>query len=274
MELKADFKKCGYREIITFLQALRRNGVGEATLASRKSAISGWYKWLKRIKVVRENPCDLVESIKRSHKLPQFFTEEEFGKLLAAARTHHDRERNIALLEFVYASGARRAEVANLDVTDIFGGPNAYAKIRMGKGKVDRLVLLSDRFFKAWEAYLPIRKRHTLRWERPTETAAFVNRRTGKRMDGQSIYYTVKKLCKLAGIRALYPHAIRHSTATHMLNHGADLMDIKEQLGHSSLATTQVYLHVALERRREQYRKSHPAAGPEEASGPSCPATS
>jgi site-specific recombinase XerD len=165
------------------------------------------------------------------------------------------------MLEFIYASMARRNEVADLDVTDLFLTGEPYATIRNGKGNRDRLVLLGARFVKAWTEYLPVRQREILRWENPKEQAAFVNRRTGRRADGQSVYWTVKKLCKLAGIRELYPHAIRHSGATHMLNRGADLMDLKEQLGHSSLATTQVYLHVALERRRAQYQKSHPAAG-------------
>lgn len=166
----------------------------------------------------------------------------------------------MALLEFIYASGARKNEVASLNIADLVIGKQPYAKIVMGKGRQDRLVLLGDKFVKAWVEYLPVRQRHILRWENPKEQAAFVNQRTGRRADGQSIYWTVKKLCRLAGIRSLYPHAIRHSCATHMLNHGADLMDIKEQLGHSSLATTQVYLHVALERRRAQYQKSHPSA--------------
>jgi len=269
IESGVDFRQVGYKDLVTFLQSLRLQGLSEATLQLRLSAVASWYRWLKRIRLVTENPCDMAPAIKVPEPLPEFFTEEEFGKLLGAAKTYpQNTERNLAILEFIYASGCRRGEVAALDAELIFLGAEPFVTVKMGKGRRDRLVLVGERFVQAWTAYLPVRARTLAKWERPQEKAAFVTVE-GKRMSDAAIYDVVRQLCRHAGVRVLYPHALRHSSATHMLNHGADLMDIKEQLGHISLSTTQKYLHVALERRRSQYRKSHPAAGPDASSSPS-----
>lgn len=262
-----DFRATEYKDIITFLQALRLKGNKDISVRSRLSAVSAWYKWLKRVKVVKENPCELVPSIKIDRSLPQFFSEGEMMKLREAAKTYsRDVERNTALLEFVYASACRRGEVSRLNVQDLDLGDSSSARIRMTKGRRERLVILdAPSFISAWKAYAPIRAKLLSRWERPQEPAAFVTK-YGKRMGGGGIRDVIKALCCHAGVRVLYPHAIRHSAATHMLNNGDDLENIREQLGHVSLSTTQVYLHVALDRRRAQYRKSHPAAA-----GPSSP---
>ena len=219
--------------------------------------------------MVKDNPCEMVDSIHVPQSIPEFFTEEEFGKLLSGTKVYpRNTERNVAMLEFIYASGCRRAEVSGMDV-DLIWKSESCAKVKMGKGRADRLVLLGERFFQAWEGYSAVRARTLARWERPQEKAAFVTKE-GKRIDPETIYYTIKRLCRFAGVRELYPHAIRHSAATHMLNNGDDLENIREQLGHISLSTTQVYLHVALERRRKMYLKSHPGASP----SPSPPSTS
>lgn len=255
-----DFKAVEYKDLITLLQGLRLQRLSDATVQTRLSAVSSWYKWMKRIRVVKENPCEMVGSIQVPDYNPEFFTQEEYDKLLEATKRYRkNTERNVALLEFIYASGCRRGEVAKLNLEDLFLGKEMFANVKMGKGRRDRLALLADRFALAWDAYLPVRARTLAKWERPQERAAFVTH-GGKRMSPETIYYTIKRLCGYAGVRELYPHAIRHTAATHMLNNGADLLDIKEQLGHRSLSTTQVYLHVALDRRRERYRRSHPAA--------------
>jgi integrase/recombinase XerC len=240
---------------------LRLKKLSEATLQSRLSAVSSWYKWLKRIRVVKDNPCEMVDSIHVPEYIPEFFTQEEFRKLLEAARTYPENtERNVALLEFIYASACRRGEVAQMDVEDLYlGADSMFAKVRQGKGRRDRMALVGGDFASAWGSYEPIRARILAKWERPQEKAAFVTV-SGRRMSPAAIYDVIRQLCRHAGVRVLYPHAIRHSAATHMLNNGDNLLNIKEQLGHRSLSTTQVYLHVALENRRAQYRKSHPGA--------------
>jgi site-specific recombinase XerD len=239
---------------------LRLKKLSEATLQSRLSAVSSWFKWLKRIRVVKDNPCEMVDSIHVPEYIPEFFTEEEVRKLLAAARTYpQNTERNVAIIEFIYASGCRRSEVAKMDVGDLFLGSDMFAKVSQGKGRRDRMALVGDDFAGSWKVYGPIRARTLARWERPQEKAAFVTV-NGRRMSPEAIYDVIRQLCRHAGVRVLYPHAIRHSAATHMLNNGDNLLNIKEQLGHRSLSTTQVYLHVALESRRAQYRKSHPGA--------------
>lgn len=260
LSISISFQEVGYAQLITFLQSLRLKGLSDATVRGRFSPISSWYSWLRRMRLIAENPCELVPSIRVPKKKPKFFSEEEMATLRRATLAYQQNtERNVALLEFVYATGCRRSEVSALDTGCLHLTGDPYALIK-GKGKEDRLAILdSPGFIKAWTAYLPVRARILSKWERPQEKAAFVTC-DGKRMDPETVYYTVKQLCKHAGVRELFPHAIRHSTATHMLNGGADLMDIKEQLGHVSLRTTEMYLHVSLARRRAQYRKSHPGA--------------
>jgi site-specific recombinase XerD len=263
-----DVRAIEYAHLIRFLQSLRLKGLSDGTIRGRFCAVSSYHGWLRRMKVTTQNPCELVPAIKVSRKKPKFFPEEEMLKLREKTLSYpQNRDRNVALLEFIYASGCRRSEVADLDISDLHLDGNPFAKIR-GKGLEERLAILeSPPFLNAWKSYLPIRARILAKWERPQEKAAFVTV-NGERMDPETVYYTVKQLCKNAGVRNLFPHAIRHSTATHMLNGGADLMDIKEQLGHESLRTTEMYLHVSLARRRAQYRKSHPAAGPDASSSP------
>lgn len=259
-EQGVDFRQVQYQHMITFLQKLRLAGMAESTLKARLSAVSSWYRWLKRVKVVSENPCELVPPIRVPEHNPEFFTQEEAARLLKAARTYPlNMERNVALLEFLYASGARRSETAALNVDDIFDGEIPFCRIRMGKGRKDRDVLLTPQFMKAWRTYSKVRTRILAKWERPLEKAAFVSRE-GRRLGGKGVYLTVTALCRHAGVRELYPHAVRHTAATHMLDGGDDLMDIKEQLGHKSLATTQIYLHVSMKRRWEKYRQAHPGA--------------
>lgn len=256
-----DFRQVKYKELISYLQTLRVSGKSEATISIRLSVVSSWYRWMMRMEIVARNPVDTVGPIKVHRPARKFYSEADAQRLLSAAETYpQNRERNIALLQFLYASGCRRSEVANLDMDDLsLNESYPHATVRHGKGNKDRIVILGDHFRAAWEAYLPIRARVLAKWERPQEKAAFVTC-TGKRLDPETIYYLLGKLCRHAQLKFLGPHAIRHSAATHMLNGGADLMDIKEQLGHNNLNTTQGYLHVAIGRRAKRYMQSHPNA--------------
>lgn len=225
--------------------------------------MSSWYRWLKRRRLVAENPCELVGSIKVPERLPVFYDESEMQALLAAVRIYPENtERNTALVEFLYATACREEELTNIDVGDIHVGPKPWALIRRGKGKRDRVVFLTAEAVAAWEAYQPVRARHMAAWESPREQAAFlaVKNRKLRRISPHGVYDMLSTLCGFAKVRDLGVHAVRHAAATHMLNAGMDLMTLKEILGHKCLTSTQIYLHVSTERMRAQYEKAHPRA--------------
>lgn len=262
-ERKTDFRKVGYSDLLRYIEAIRKGILKQSTLRQRLASVASWYRWLLRREIVQRNPCDLLGGFKVPRPSPKFYSEEQTAALLEAARTSPVMpERNLALIEFIYASGCRRSEASNLNAADLFLNDGAsYARIRNGKGGKDRMAILGDAFVEAWRAYEPIRAAILFKYGRPTEPAAFVTV-SGSRVHRDTIYYQFAELCKRAKVPVLGPHAMRHSTATHMLNNGADLMDIKEQLGHASLSTTQVYLHIAFERRLERYQRTHPNAKP------------
>jgi site-specific recombinase XerD len=200
-----------------------------------------------------DDPTTGIEPPKLPKRLPSVLKEDEVARLLRtpppAGRTDFQRLRDRAILETLYASGIRRAEVAGLNLADV---DIERRMMRVtGKGNKQRTVLINDAAADAMRLYLGHRPR-------TNDEAFFVGRR-GKRLGVRAIWEIVKTMEKLSGLSVhVSPHVMRHSFATHLLENGADLMTIKELLGHESLATTQIYTNVSVEHMRKTYDAAHP----------------
>jgi len=250
-----------------YLGELHKRGQARASAARKLSALRAFGRYLRREHVVDSEPAALAASPRREQKMPAHLTVEEMERLLAmpdGATPLGRRDR--AILELFYASGLRLSELVGLDLEDV----NCSARMVrvMGKGRKERLVpfnttardavlaWLKDRAVLAAAAPAPARAggRERIR------DAVFLNAR-GSRLTGRSVQRLVARYVAACSTRyGISPHALRHSFATHLLQHGADLRAIQELLGHVQLSTTQRYTHVNVAQLQEAYRRAHPRA--------------
>jgi len=224
-----------------------------AAIRRKLVAIRRFFRYLVVEGRREDDPTVGVDAPKLPRRLPVVLDEDEVARLIRApvpaGRTEFQRLRDRAILEVLYASGIRRAEVASLNVHDVDLKRRIMRVI--GKGNKQRTVLINVAAAEAMAGYLGHRPR-------TPDEAFFVGRR-GTRLGVRAIWEIVKTFEKLSGIRLhTSPHVLRHSFATHLLENGADIMTIKELLGHESLATTQIYTNVSVEHMRKTYDDAHP----------------
>lgn len=200
---------------------------------------------------LERNPFKLLPAPKREKILPKFLSVPETERLLeASAHSKHFAARDKALFELMYSSGLRRSEVTGLCVKDV-DFFNGIVKV-FGKGAKERLVPVTDAALEAIKTYLACRKNPQ------PDDALFLNK-NGKRLTGDGLAYIFKNTAISSHLaRKVTPHSLRHSFATHLLNNGCDLRSLQEMLGHKSLAATQVYTHVSLEKLKSVYNHAHP----------------
>jgi integrase/recombinase XerD len=237
-------------------QALLRKSYSSRSVARKIAALRSFYKFLVQEGIVGNFPLEEVKSPKRSLKLPHVLSTQEVEVLLEQPKGSRPLViRDKAILEVLYASGLRVSELVLLDTGDI---DLSEGHLRcFGKGFKERIVPIGDKAIEALELYL-VKSRPKL-VKKISEYALFLNIR-GTRISRQSCWKIVQKYAKAAGIRRIYPHALRHSFATHMLENGADLRTVQELLGHASISTTQIYTQVNRSYLWEVYMRSHPRA--------------
>ena len=262
--------------IRSFLGSLRKRDLARTTIARKLSATRVFFRFLHRTDQIPHNPARLVRAPKRSRKLPGYLSHVQADDLFVILRAHAEHDggflatRNRALMELLYSAGLRLAEVQALDLQGI---DLRSRQVRvLGKGRKERIVPFGGPAADAIESYLPERRRllsrnrnkSTAPTGSPTpadlEAPLFVSR-TGRRLSRRQIQRTVARtLEQVATGEGLSVHALRHSFATHLLDNGADLVAVKELLGHSSLSTTRIYTHTSTEKLRRVYRQAHPRA--------------
>ena len=244
-------------EMVTaYVETLRDIGAAEATLSRKVAAIRGLHRFLAIEEYVEADPTALLESPRRPKGLPKALSVDEVAALLAAPDTQRSLgNRDKALLEFLYATGARVSESVVLDQIDL-DLEDATALVT-GKGAKQRLVPLGHYAVDALRSYYPVRRGLIGKQQDPG--AVFVSVR-GKRLTRQAVWQVIKKIAAAADLdpARVSPHVLRHSAATHMVEGGADLRTIQELLGHANISTTQVYTRVSPQHLFEVYVASHP----------------
>lgn len=243
-------------DVSAYVRDLRLADLAPASIARKVSAVRGLHRFLVAEELAAADPTAMLESPRRAMSLPKALTVDDVFRLLEMPdRTAPLGIRDAALLEFLYASGARVSEAVDLDVIDV--DLEGRFAVVTGKGDRQRIVPMGRLAVEAIEAYLPVRL--DLRGGRPDVERLFLNSRGG-RLSRQAVWQIVRKQAKAAGLESdrVSPHVLRHSAATHMVEGGADLRSVQEMLGHASISTTQIYTRVSPQHLLEVYVSTHP----------------
>lgn len=244
-----------HSHIRTWIVAQMDQGQSPRSINRRLSCLKTYFKFLQKRDLIHKDPMKKVVSPKTGKRLPVFVQESQLNALFTTLALGKDYtgQMHRMLLEILYATGMRRSEVSNLKINDIDMGRMVFRV--QGKGSKDRLAPFARYLAELLETYLDVRKTS---FPGNTEPWLFLNRK-GQQLSSEGIYYIVHKhLSAVTTAEQRSPHVLRHSFATHLSNHGADLNAIKELLGHANLAATQIYMHNDIERLKKVYDQAHP----------------
>lgn len=234
-------------------------GLNAKTVNRKLSALRSFYKFLLMRKRVERDPIHNLQGPKKEKKLPSFVKESDMDRLLDGnffPDTFEGVRDRLILLTF-YSTGVRRAELVGLNVHDV-DIDQGLLKVT-GKRNKQRIIPFGKELRDALASYLA--QRDALDSVAADEKALFVEPKSGKRMAAEKVGARVKEYLSLVTtVKRRSPHTLRHSFATSMLNHNADLQSVKELLGHESLSTTEIYTHTTLEELKQMYNQAHPRA--------------
>jgi integrase/recombinase XerC len=238
-------------DIREFIVHLSSKKYSKSSVERKIGTLKSFFNYLKKEGILKVNPAENISFPKKDKKLPRFLEIDEINYFLDSIKGNNIEDiRDKAILETLYSTGIRVSELVNLNVQDI-DFQNSLVKV-LGKGGKERIVPIGSKALDSIKNYINNKKFNS--------EALFVNKK-GKRINVRTIRYILNKWIIRCGLsKHISPHSIRHSFATHLLNKGADLRSVQELLGHSNLATTQIYTHVTTERLKEVYSKSHPRA--------------
>ncbi len=247
-----------YREIRAYLAHLQKANYSRRTIARRLAAVRAFFSYLCKKGIVSQNPAKGVRTPKEGRRIPPFLREDEVVSLLECPSGDTPLElRDRAILETLYAAGLRVGELVGLNLDSI--DPSTGYVRAYGKGSKERIVPIGTKAVKALVEYLE-RGRPNLASKGRESRALFLNC-NGTRLSERAVQIMVNKYIDKASVdKKISPHALRHSFATHLLDHGADLRVVQELLGHASVSTTQLYTHMTRKRLRVVYDKAHPRA--------------
>jgi integrase/recombinase XerC len=244
-----------------WMASLHSEQKSKSSIARKLAALRTFFQFLVREGMLELNPAKLVSTPRLEKKLPKHLSVEEAVRFIESPDQETDLgKRDRAMLELMYATGVRVAELTTLNLPDVDYG-NKLVRVT-GKRRKQRIVPFGDPAGEALRNYLTVRDKFLFNApiSKRDEAALFLNYQ-GTRITTRSVGRMVEKYIRIcAGMHNISPHALRHSFATHLLDSGADLRDIQELLGHARLSTTQVYTHVSMEKLIEVYDKAHPKA--------------
>ncbi|GAB1483843.1 tyrosine recombinase XerC [Treponema sp.] len=247
------------KEVRLFVSRLSVEGVAASSVNRSLSALRGFHRYLLRFDFRKDDPTISSRNLKTSQKLPVFLWEDEMASLQRLPETSGILWplRDTALLLLMYSAGLRISETASLELS-AFDADLSSARV-IGKGDKERRIFFSEEAVQALAAYLPARLAR-IKAEK-TCKKLFISRR-GADLSVNGIRWIIAQYSDISTLnKNVYPHALRHSFATHLVNAGCDVRVVQELLGHESLSTTQRYAHVDMERLKNVYRRAHPHGG-------------
>ncbi len=245
-----------YDHLQSFLADLHDLGISSASQSRIISGIKSFFHFLKMESFIEEDPTFLLQTPRRGRKLPEVLTVEEIDSMIDSIDLDDPLgRRNRAIIETMYGCGLRVSELVDLQLSQLFL-EEGYITVR-GKGEKERVVPVSPLASRLVTEYVAT-DRGDVEPKPGDENTVFLNRR-GKRLTRQMVFIIIRDLAALAGIRkTISPHTLRHSFATHLLEGGANLRAIQQMLGHESIATTEIYLHLDRTALRAQILQHHP----------------
>ena len=241
--------------IRTWLASLKENKVSSKTINRKISSLKSFFKYQLRMKRISVSPVASIASLKISRRLPSFIDQKDLNTLMKNDffPTNFQGKTDFLIIEILYQTGIRRSELINLKERDI-DAYSATIKV-LGKGNKQRIIPINNHLIQLIETYISDKK---IEFPKLHQEHLLVNKK-GKELYPKYVYNLVKeKLGKVSTNERKSPHVLRHSFATHLTNNGAQINAIKELLGHSSLASTQIYTHNSIEKLKEIHKQSHP----------------
>jgi len=253
MDNSSDLIAVNYHEIRNWIVDLLANGVDNRSVNRKVSALKSFYKFLQKSDIISKNPLEIHRSLKTQKKIILPFSQKEMVQLKELFPPTEDYDDILAyiIIEILYTTGIRRSELINMKLIDV-NIEGKQIKV-LGKRNKERFIPLLTSTLELLKKYLVIRLEMT------THFPNLLLTKKGNPLYESFVYKVVKQYMTLVSSKERKsPHILRHAFATHLLDEGSDLNTVKELLGHSSLASTQVYTHSSLERLKEVYRKAHP----------------
>jgi len=239
-----------------FLCTLKDVGIQPRSQARILSGIKSFYKFLRQEGYMDDDPTQLLDAPQIGKHLPEVLTVDEIDRMIDVIDlSRPEGQRNRAIVETLYGCGLRVSELVGLRLSQVYADEH-YIMVQ-GKGSKQRIVPISPVALEQIQLYLEQTRAHQV-VQRGSEDILFLNRR-GAMLTRQMIFHIIKQLCQLAGIRkVISPHTLRHSFATHLLEGGANLRAIQQMLGHESITTTEIYVHIDRSRLRDEILTHHP----------------
>jgi integrase/recombinase XerD len=248
----------GESNIRAYLDDLDERGYALTTKSRKIASAKSFFNFMKEEQIIEGNPLSDVRQPRTGQSLPKALSIEDVDRLLGASSDSDTTEdsRDLAMVELMYAAGLRVSELVGLNLRDV--DLDAGTVRTIGKGSKERVIPIYDTAVESIAGYITYFRPAHSRYQ--SEKALFLNRR-GRRLTRQAYWLRLNKLATKVGISSkITPHMLRHSFATHLLHGGASLRHLQELLGHSSIATTQIYTQLTSEHVRSEYTKAHPRA--------------
>ncbi|MGN6249042.1 MAG: tyrosine-type recombinase/integrase [Ginsengibacter sp.] len=241
--------------IRTWLADLKEKKASSRTINRKISSLKAFFKYQLRLKKISVNPLATISTLKVNKRLPSFVEEKSLNTLLQHDyfEDNFEGKTNYLIFQLLYQTGMRRSELLNLKESD-FNKNSSTIKV-LGKGNKERIIPVNNLLISLVDEYISEKKRL---FAEPLAPVLLVSKK-GRQLDPKYIYNIVKKyLGQVSTIQRKSPHVLRHTFATHLTNNGAEINAIKELLGHSSLAATQIYTHNTIEKLKKVHQQAHP----------------
>lgn len=256
-------EKVTYNQLREYLHFIQKFNYKKTTVARKIASLRTFFKYLYKSQFIEINPAENISAPKKPKSLPKFLTDDEINKILDNIKIDTPAGlRNKAILELLSATGMRVSELSNLNFEDLNLDENEITVF--GKGAKERIVLISERAKKYLIQYIDVARPLIVKnapMQELTETSPVFINKTGYRLQSKTIRVVINDLVdKIQLPKHVTPHVFRHSFATRMLEHGADLRVVQELLGHASISNTQIYTHVSVQHLKDEYDKAHPHA--------------
>ncbi|WP_273478573.1 tyrosine recombinase XerC [Ignavigranum ruoffiae] len=256
-----ELQEIAYQDIRLYLAHLSEKGMQRTSIARHLSTLRSFFRYALSQDLIQDNPVDLIQfQVKKQH-LPDFFYEDEMAALFASFDQvdYANKSRDLAILELFYATGMRVSELCQFQLNQLDFQVQLVRVI--GKGNKERIVPVGDQAMARLQEYIDTLRPQLLAHKPDPDNHTVFLSDKGLPIQAQQVRYILQSIVERSALHLqIHPHKLRHTFATHLLNHGADLRSVQELLGHEDLSSTQIYTHISKQELRKSYLAAHPRA--------------